>query len=739
MGTDSNSGGCTYIFDIKKWKQTHDERCHLYPDQDAEILTERNGSLVWECPHQPEDGKDRCVFHPPPDDDSVSDDAAAEFRALVNSEQSTTGKKNDAPLQFIGAQFENLNLGCDTLDGDTPIDLRHSQAKRLNWDLNTVTPRIDARGISIANQTNIDDATFEGGVAFRNATFGGKTNFKGAIFKTKANFEDATFKAEAEFNNTTFRVEATFWSATFEANAGFGRATFDRRAAFAGATFEERADFNGVTLKSKAIFRDAMFGGWAAFLDATFEARAEINGATFRAKTSFPRTTFEGESDFEGATFDREAVFVDATFRRLAKFTDATFDGEVDFDSAIFEGKTDFEGATFEEIAEFTDATFHGQKTTFQEATFADDISFKLNLSNKMFPSYIFLQATDFSHATIHGTLDLRIINKDENIIGDDLATFGGEVDFTDATIRNAELDGIAFENRYASDEDSSKVTFANADLTNASIRNADFTDVNASDANFTNTTCRGVNFTDANLEGAIFSRANLSEADFENAHLYGTLFGDARISNRTMFIDSGSWWTWLPGVTWRMQTILDDPRTAPQSEVAYNSDDEISPRSRAASIYAQLELLARENARSQLASTCFRWRKDMERDRYMSSVHTGTDYQPARGNLARLTNLFSRYGDSPWRVIGWSGATILAATVLLQVATKGIRTCTTCESTTELPKLLYFSVVTFTTLGGGDFQPAGTWAQWIAGVESLVGALLIALLVAVLGRRATR
>ena len=49
-----------------------------------------------------------------------------------------------------------------------------------------------------------------------------------------------------------------------------------------------------------------------------------------------------------------------------------------------------------------------------------------------------------------------------------------------------------------------------------------------------------------------------------------------------------------------------------------------------------------------------------------------------------------------------------------------------------------YFSMVTFTTLGYGDIQPASTTVQALASLESLIGALLMAFLVFVLGRRAT-
>jgi uncharacterized protein YjbI with pentapeptide repeats len=51
----------------------------------------------------------------------------------------------------------------------------------------------------------------------------------------------------------------------------------------------------------------------------------------------------------------------------------------------------------------------------------------------------------------------------------------------------------------------------------------------------------------------------------------------------------------------------------------------------------------------------------------------------------------------------------------------------------------LYFSAVTFTTLGYGGMQPSSSATQLLAAVESLFGALLIALYVAVVSRRVIR
>ena len=51
----------------------------------------------------------------------------------------------------------------------------------------------------------------------------------------------------------------------------------------------------------------------------------------------------------------------------------------------------------------------------------------------------------------------------------------------------------------------------------------------------------------------------------------------------------------------------------------------------------------------------------------------------------------------------------------------------------------MYLSTLTFTTLGLGDFRPQGQLGQVLAIGETSAGVILLALLVFVFGRRATR
>ena len=50
----------------------------------------------------------------------------------------------------------------------------------------------------------------------------------------------------------------------------------------------------------------------------------------------------------------------------------------------------------------------------------------------------------------------------------------------------------------------------------------------------------------------------------------------------------------------------------------------------------------------------------------------------------------------------------------------------------------LYFSVITFATIGYGDFAPLG-WLRWLAGIEGLLGLLLMAVFTVCYARKLIR
>lgn len=111
------------------------------------------------------------------------------------------------------------------------------------------------------------------------------------------------------------------------------------------------------------------------------------------------------------------------------------------------------------------------------------------------------------------------------------------------------------------------------------------------------------------------------------------------------------------------------------------------------------------------------------------------------------LTNgfldLIAGYGERPQRTLLLSLAVILGS-ALAYPATEGLTTgdAVVRYASHGSPAALdglYFSIVTFATLGLGDVHPVGDVGRFVAASEGIVGAFLTAVFVFSLGRRVTR
>jgi len=53
--------------------------------------------------------------------------------------------------------------------------------------------------------------------------------------------------------------------------------------------------------------------------------------------------------------------------------------------------------------------------------------------------------------------------------------------------------------------------------------------------------------------------------------------------------------------------------------------------------------------------------------------------------------------------------------------------------------RALYFSIITFTTLGYGDIKPTPGWGSALTAAEAILGGIMMALTVLVIGRKFMR
>ena len=284
------------------------------------------------------------------------------------------------------------------------------------------------------------------------------------------------------------------------------------------------------------------------------------------------------------------------------------------------------------------------------------------------------------------------------------------------AYLRRAELYGVDW---FAG------TSLVGADFTEAQVNGCDFSDANLMLATLTSLSGINADFTGANLEGAIFTNADLRRATLDGALLNEAVFTDVHIGSHTVLGERSVY-----------ERDLVEPRLG-----------DAHPFEAASWAYRQLEQIYESNALPELAQQSYIREKDARR----KLAWTKGDYGDAlKWELSRWVVL---YGSSPGRVLLTSLLVISVAAVLFpltggiqEVRGEKVITYTLDDPTTApqwwiarvLFKSFYFSVVTFATLGYGDIQPIGTWARTIAGVETILGTLLSALLVFVLARIVT-
>lgn len=119
--------------------------------------------------------------------------------------------------------------------------------------------------------------------------------------------------------------------------------------------------------------------------------------------------------------------------------------------------------------------------------------------------------------------------------------------------------------------------------------------------------------------------------------------------------------------------------------------------------------------------------------------------YSIARMN-SKLVDIFCGYGEAPIRIVGISMMLILFCATLYTFTGLDFQgevlSYDSAKSVGENFSLflscLYYSVVTFTTLGYGDFTPVGL-SRAIAAIEAFTGSFTIALFVVVFVKKMTR
>jgi len=243
-------------------------------------------------------------------------------------------------------------------------------------------------------------------------------------------------------------------------------------------------------------------------------------------------------------------------------------------------------------------------------------------------------------------------------------------------------------------------------------LNNCDFYKVNLSHAH-----CFKVDFSGSSLMKANFEGANLHFANFQNCNLLGTNFEHARLEN----------------VIWD-KNILQEKK----AKITQNFEEKLDLYQQSEEIYRNLRRTCESDGLFETAGWFFQ--KEMKMRRKQMPLFSFKRF------ISKIVDFSCGYGERPLRIVILSAMVILLFTGIffmtgLNYSGEIIQISFNAsfeENIVALLNALYFSVVTFTTLGYGDILPIGI-SKLFAGIEALLGGFILALFVVVFVKKMTR
>lgn len=404
----------------------------------------------------------------------------------------------------------------------------------------------------------------------------------------------------------------------------------------------------------------------------------------------FHEIEFKASADFTGSTFETGNVFGKAIFHRDAIFNNSIFKAKSDFPNVTFEDKVSFDEAIFSEAVGFH-SNFQ-DSVSFEGAIFRSDALF----GNPNDPYFKDLPRFKFASSLSFDNAEFRDIASFDNL------EFDGNVSFKSTIFCYwTEFEGLVFNDQ---------VSFENAHF----LRCTDSRD-------------KRRNF--VRLQEVEFSeKASFLSCKFECKVCFKKVVFDnisefrfAKFDDHVEFIDvktNGRLWL---------------ERNYPASFA--NCEDAIVPYRLAklsATSSGDLRWAGHYHYQEQCATNKYErksaawkpWHKEFWK-RSKNGFLLWGEFIIGRG-------LFG-YGEKPLRPLACAGVVIIVCAVLFRLSC-GLQDEPNCG----FGNALYFSIVTFTTLGYGDFKPIASM-RWLSATEAILGATLMALFIVALSRKFSR
>jgi len=719
---------CEYLCNLTKCKTEDPDRHQYYPSPEQHS-DEQSGEAVWSCTHKSAgkvDGEHRCIFHLPPDekeDDAVVTSFLNKLEKVKNKDEKISEYPEE--LQFIGANLGDFELDAELPELDKNVNIGFNLATvsgNLYWKTSTDTNiNIAFPGAKIDDEVKFDtnSSTISGNINFDGATINDDVVFNGVDVCGSVVFVDAKIGGDIDLGRSVLEY------ANFSDTEVGGDLNLDGSEISDGISFHS-SKINGRIYNGYTVSK---IGGDVTFHNTIIGEDIHLMGTKIGGDVGFCGAKISGDVKLEA--------------RRRYEI-----DGQLVFKNTKVLGDFTFEGSTIGGNVDFREAEIHGDTVFLLRKNVGGDAM--------------------FHQIEVHGDGIFKCFQS-EGTVSFSEAKINGNIDFSNAMLNSAD--------------------FCKADLTGVDFTAADLTEANLERGLFDRSTLFEADLRGAKLNGAVFGDARIDgETQFlgnplgEQVSSYtflGILTNSCVVYDDEYAGPETNTRPWLLSpflqllygihslLVFLMNLVLPKPRerifapsensstvgTSTANDSVARTDEQnqdVVNNDKAKSVYRALEELARKAARSELQSECFVRRQDVQKREYKTKAQNGSSRQIrliagaryCRAKVARITLL---YGESPWRVVMGSAGFVLFVALLYPLG-EWLRP-TGSEPITytrifENPELffesLYFSTLTFTTLGMGDYEPIG-FGQVLATANTTFGAILIALLVFVLGRRAAR
>lgn len=247
--------------------------------------------------------------------------------------------------------------------------------------------------------------------------------------------------------------------------------------------------------------------------------------------------------------------------------------------------------------------------------------------------------------------------------------------------------------------------SLARADLYRANLKGAHLFHIDMEEASLMKADCR---------------EANLHFANLKRANLLGARFEGAKIEN----------------IDWGNQLLHEEKGAEARREKRHDEANDFFEQ--AEEICRNLRKVSELQGLFELAGHFFY--EEMIMRRYQMKKYSWPRI------ISKLVDIFCGYGERPLRVILFSLCFIFICGItyfLLGINDGGEMLALNSQhswfqNTKTFLKTLYFSVVTFTTLGYGDLVPIGP-SRVVAAIEAFAGSFTLALFVVVFVKKMTR